>query len=642
MNPGKPELEAMNLHKGTIGLIFLLAFSSSCKKPDKVHVSSPDGAYRFELRIEDSLLYYSAYYKDTQIIGQSALGFALSGSGRLPRHAAIDRVKRSQKEGSWTPVYGERSLYPDNYHQVLVSFSAQEQGTPAICLTIRAYNEGLAFRYEFESADLCTLESELTEFALPLDSDLWVSRRAQSEIFKVNLRDLGEAAVERPLLAQLSDSLFVSIGEAALVDFARMKFKPAQGATSGLRAFLDGEVVFEGTFQSPWRTIMAGNTAGEILENNYLLLNLNEPNQMADSDWIKPGKVIREVTLTTEGGLACVDFAKKHNLQFVEFDAGWYGPEYEESSDATTITVDPARSKGPLDLHQVIEYAESQGIGILLYVNRRALEKQLDELLPLVKSWGVKGLKYGFVNVGSQEWTSWLHEAVRKAADHKLMVDIHDEYRPTGYSRTYPNLMTQEGIRGDEESPTNSMVLKTLFTRMLAGAGDHTNCYFDSRVDERMGSHASQLAKAVCIYSPWQFLFWYDRPEGSPRKTGGAGGNENYILEVAELDFFDLLPTVWDDTRVLEGYPGKYALLARRSESTWFVGALNGDQDRDFSVSLDFLDPDTAYRATIYTDDGDMETETRVSIESVSVNSGDILVRRLAPQQGMAMVIRAL
>jgi len=631
----------LKLNTATIGLIIVLAFSSFCKKPDQVRISSPDGNYRFELRIEDSLLFYSAYYKNIEIIGKSALGYAVSGTGVLPGFPQIDKVQKSQVDGSWTPVYGERSLYPDQYHQVLVSFSLQDQHTPGIRLNIRAYNEGLAFRYEFESAEFCTLESELTEFALPASSDLWVSGRAQSEIFKVKVRDLRAAPVERPLLAQLSDSLFVSIGEAALVDFARMKFVPAQGETTGLRAALDGDVVFEGTFQSPWRTIMAGNTAGEILENNYLLLNLNEPNQIADTHWIRPGKVIREVTLTTQGGMACVDFAKKHNLQYVEFDAGWYGPENEESSDASTITVDPARSKGPLDLHQVIEYADEHEIGILLYVNRRALEKQLDEILPLVKSWGVKGLKYGFVNVGSQEWTGWLHEAVRKAADHKLMVDIHDEYRPTGFSRTYPNLMTQEGIRGDEESPDNVLVLKTLFTRMLAGAGDHTNCYFDSRVDERMGSHASQLAKAICIYSPWQFLYWYDRPEGSPRKAGGAGGNKNHILEVAELNFFDLLPTVWDDTRVIEGYPGEYAVLARRSESTWFVGALNGDQDRDFSIPLDFLDPNADYTATIYTDNGKLETDTRVSIESVSVTSEDIILRRLAPQKGMAMVIRA-
>ena len=126
----------------------------------------------------------------------------------------------------------------------------------------------------------------------------------------------------------------------------------------------------------------------------------------------------------------------------------------------------------------------------------------------------------------------WLHEAVRKTSKYKLLVDIHDEYRPTGYSRTYPNLMTQEGIRGDEESTDNHNVLITIFTRMIAGAGDQTNCYFAPRVDEKMGSHASQMAKAICIYSPWQFIYWYDRPENSPRDKGGVGSGPSVISEI--------------------------------------------------------------------------------------------------------------
>ena len=180
-----------------------------------------------------------------------------------------------------------------------------------------------------------------------------------------------------------------------------------------------------------------------MVENNYFILNLNEPNQIANTSWIKPGQVIREVTLTTAGSMASIDFAAENNIAYVLFDAGWYGAEEDVKSDATTVTVDPARSKGPLDLPKVIEYANSKGVGILVYVNKKALHQQLDEILPLYKKWGIKGVKYGFVNVGDQYATAWLHQAVRKAAKYELMVDIHDEYRPTGYSRTYPNLLTQ-------------------------------------------------------------------------------------------------------------------------------------------------------------------------------------------------------
>lgn len=333
---------------------------------------------------------------------------------------------------------------------------------------------------------------------------------------------------------------------------------------------------------------------GKLVENNYFVLNLNEPNQIANTSWIKPGQVIREVTLTTAGSMASIDFAAENNIAYVLFDAGWYGAEEDVKSDATTVTVDPARSKGPLDLPKVIEYANSKGVGILVYVNKKALHQQLDEILPLYKKWGIKGVKYGFVNVGDQYATAWLHQAVRKAAKYGLMVDIHDEYRSTGYSRTYPNLLTQEGIRGDEESPSLDQAIYTLYNRMICGAGDYTNCYFAERVTEKMGGRAAQLAKLVAIYSPWQFVYWYDRPEKSPRRAGGAGSAESVIKTDAATRFYNSIPTVWDETRFLEGEMGKYAVVARRSGSDWYVSMLNAGDKKQISLPIDFLKTERA------------------------------------------------
>lgn len=624
-----------------IYLLIAISLFSACSEANVVYLYSPDQDLRFVLRIDTDtqLPVYTVSFNGQAIIQPSALGLELEGGRIIPGQVYIESVRESTVDTTWNPVYGEKSEYRDHYYQKLIRFASLDDKAVGFQLEIRAYNEGIAFRYVADQEGETVIQRELTEFSLPEASQVWVSGRAQGPIEKVQIGAIQES-VERPLLAQVSDTLFVAIGEAALLDFARMKFMLHDTKPATLGADLASEVRKTGAFHSPWRFIMVGNSAGEILENNYLLLNLNPPNQFPSTDWIQPGKVIREVTLTTQGGMACVDFAVQHNLQYVEFDAGWYGSEYDEASDATTITVDPKRSKGPLELRKVIDYAAEKGIGVLLYVNRRALEKQLDEVLPLLQSWGVKGVKYGFVNVGSQEWTHWLHEAVQKAADHELMIDIHDEYRPTGVSRTYPNLMTQEGIRGDEESPDNTMVLKTLFTRMIAGAGDHTNCYFAPRVEEKMGSHASQLAKAVCIYSPWQFLYWYDRPQGSPAKAGGAGNNELFIREVPELSFYDQLPTVWDDTHILSGYPGAYAVVARRSGSTWFVGALNGNESRDFQVPLSFLQPDREYLATLYLDDPASGTPTQVNITTRSVSATDSINHLLGKHQGMAMIIR--
>jgi alpha-glucosidase len=356
------------------------------------------------------------------------------------------------------------------------------------------------------------------------------------------------------------------------------------------------------------------------LENNSILLNLNDSCALVDTSWIKPGKVIREVTLTTVGGKACVDFAVKYGLQYVLFDAGWYGRERDPKSDARCVSVGTS-----LDLPEVIGYGKERGIGVILYVNHIAAERQLDEILPLYRKWGVKGVKYGFVNVGAQQWTSWLHMAIRKAAENQLMVDVHDEYRPTGYTRTYPNLMTVEGIGGDEVSDrTNEQSIIAQFTRFLAGPADNTICYYNKRVD-RLASHAYQLAKAVCFYSPWQHLFWYDRPSDAHDEP--------------ELEFFKSVPTVWDETKVLDGRIGTSSVIARRSGDEWFIGAMNSGQPRAFDVPLDFLDACKKYIAHIYTDDPSVPTRTHVRVERQPVRQDSVLSVRLSAQGGQAIRI---
>jgi alpha-glucosidase len=270
------------------------------------------------------------------------------------------------------------------------------------------------------------------------------------------------------------------------------------------------------------------------------------------------------------------------------------------------------------------------------------MEKQLDQILPIYQEWGIKGLKYGFVNVGSRQWTGWLHEAVRKAAKYELMVDIHDEYRPTGYSRTYPNLMTQEGIRGDEESPSTEHTLTTLFTRMLAGAGDNTNCYLAPRVVEKMGGKTAQMAKAIMIYSPWQFLYWYDRPADSPHKTGGAGSAETLLKENPELSFYDALPTVWDDIKVIEGEIGEFATIARRSGTEWFIGSLAANNNRTIEIPLSFLDSDKKYIATVYSQNSSGLKNNKAEISEITVTAESVLSREIIRNSGIAIIIREI
>ena len=608
-------------------------------------VKSPDGNVVITFEVQDigserGCLVYTVSYDNQPVVVQSRLGLAIKEATPLDTGFEVVNVSTSRHDNTYTPVYAERKTIRDHYNQLVAELKENHSPYRRLHVTFRAYNEGAAFCYTLPQQNTLknvVIAAEKSQFRFADDHTAYAAYSAQGQYSKVPLSKLKNDC-ERPLTIQINDRLFASVAEARLVDYARMRLSPDKNQSYTLVSSLAGEVVAPLPLTTPWRVVMLGRSPGDLLERNYLILNLNEPCAIGDTSWIKPGKVIREVTLTTAGGKACVDFAVEHNLQYVEFDAGWYGHEYSDESDATTISVDPKRSKGPLDLHWVIDYARQRGIGILLYVNRRALERQLDEILPLYEKWGVKGVKYGFVQVGSQQWTAWLHEAVRKAAQHHLMVDIHDEYRPTGYSRTYPNLMTQEGIRGDETRPSNSLTLTILFTRMLAGAGDNTICYYDRRVEEN-ASHAYQLAKSVCVYSPWQFLYWYDRPGGAPRKTGGAGGSHNVIGDEPELEFFDHVPTVWDETNVLQGRIGEYAVLARRSGEDWFIGCMNADDPHTFEIPLNFLEGGRKYLVHVYTDDPEVPTRTHVKISRYIVDSSSTLIADLPPRGGQAVRI---
>lgn len=563
-------------------------------------LESPTEALKAEIQVNEKDVQIDLFAAGEKVVRTKTLQLEFEEETRIGNWQVTGR-ERKEVNRTWQPVYGERSLVADRYNELRLTLTS-EANQKEMTLEVRLYDEGLAFRYAFDKLDFWnrTLTKEKTQFLFREDCRTWVTGRAQGAYSEKKLSEL-KGAADRPQVVRVNERCFVAVGEAALVDYARMKLEKSDTGL-GVQSVLSGKVRLDlAGYRSPWRYVMVAGHPGKLVEHNYFVLNLNEPNRIANTAWIKPGQVLREVTLTTEGCLACIDFAAENRIAYVLLDAGWYGAEEDVASDATTVTVDPARSKGPLDLPAVIGHANAKGVGILLYVNKKALHRQLDEILPLYKKWGVKGVKYGFVDVGDQYATAWLHQAVRKAAKYELMVDIHDEYRPTGYSRTYPNLLTQEGIRGDEESPSLEQTVYTLYNRMIGGAGDYTNCYFAERVTAKMGGRAAQLAKLVAIYSPWQFVYWYDRPEKSPRKAGGAGSAESVIKTDAATRFYNSIPTVWDDTRFLDGEMGDYAVVARRSGNEWFVAVLNAGAKKRLTLPSDFLaDVAANCRATLY------------------------------------------
>ncbi len=591
-------------------------------------VQSPDGRLNLSLGISQAGQPTFQVARDGRaIILPSRLGVRYAQSETPTTWKSLVTKSHGYHYGIWEPVWGERSQVVNRYHSATIGLSpeTQDEDAPPMEIELRAYNEGVAFRYMIRAPRL-RIASEATEFRFAGDHPVWAVSSAQGKYSQVALSQL-KHPVERPCVLEANDGQFIAIAEAGLVDYARMRLRRSKDKENTLAAVLHNQdkalpVVYDslphGVLKTPWRVIMVGDSPGELLENNDLLLNLNAPCRIKDVDWIRPGKVIREVTLSTQGAKACVDFAVKYGMQFIEFDAGWYGPERDANSDATTV------SKRGLDLQEALDYAKQNGIGVIVYVNRRHLERQLDELLPLYKRWGIAGIKYGFVQHGSQKWTAWMHDAIRKTADHEIMVDVHDEYRMSGWQRTYPNFMTAEGIGGDETRPSHEQVLTNLFTRMLASPADHTFCYYNRYVDAT-SSHASQLAKMVCFFSPWQFVFWYDQPKNAHDEL--------------ELQFIKQLPTTWDDTRVIEGKIGSYATIARRKGDDWFVGCLNAGEARPSEIPLEFLNADTTYVAEIYRDDESVASKTHVGIERRQVDSTTIINVDLAAPGGMAMRI---
>ncbi|MDR2130317.1 MAG: glycoside hydrolase family 97 protein [Odoribacteraceae bacterium] len=626
------------------------ASAETLLKETETIVKSPDGRYEFVFYQKQSArgekqMYYRISFEGESVIEESELGILIdnklfeSALGIPNDHCehwgdnlAFTGTERKSIDETWCPVYGERRSIRDRYNEAVLWFQKGTGTSPAtsdgydkrrfyrLNLTVRAYNEGVAFRYAFPEATnglFLHVVGEQTRFTLPEGTLAYYERWAQGPYSLLPLKDWQDEC-ERPLTLRLRNGLTVALAEAAMTDYARMKFRLSEKKNNTLQASLYDSVDVTTPYETPWRIVMAAKKPVEMIANNDLILNLNPPREIKNTGWIKPGKAIRVTRLNQADALKYVDFAAERHLQYVHLDAGWYGKEFLMESDATKV--DPAKD---LDIPELVKYAGTKGIGVFLYVNQRALSRQLDDILPLYQKWGVKGIKFGFVQVGNQHWTIWLHDAVKKCAEHELMVDIHDEYRPTGFSRTFPNLLTQEGIRGNEEFPdaTHNTILP--FTRFLAGAGDYTICYFDPRVKT---THAHQLALSVVYYSPLQFLYWYDTPdryEGEP-----------------EIEFFDRVKTVWDDTRVIDGVIGEYVVTARRGGDEWFVGAITNNDAREISIPLAFLDKGGKYVAKIYADDDKTATRTKVAITEKVVNQKDILKFRLQASGGVAMIIK--
>lgn len=523
-------------------------------------------------------------------------------------------------DSTWHPMYGERSTVKDRYNSATMHMSRKDKSDYRLDVEVRAYDEGIAFRYffpEHPAAIFHKVVEDLTDYSFPEGTMAWSEKWAQSTFDHTPVDSISRP-VERALTLELPSGKWVALLDADVDDWCLTKYAARKDRPGTLSSVMYSPVDIVTYYATPWKIIMTADSPGKLIENNDIVLNLN-PGHKGDFSWVKPGKIMRCTNISTKAGLENIDFCAEHNIPYMLFDWQWYMPCTSHDGDATKVV-------DKLDMKRVIEHGKEKGVGVWLYVNQHALMKQMDELFPLLNEWGIAGVKSGFVQYASHRWATWLHEMVRKAADNKLMMNIHDEFRPSGFSRTYPNLLTQEGICGNEEFPDATHNVTLPFTRMINGPADYTICYYDKRLKN---THAHQLAASLVFYSPLMTILWYD----TPSMYGGE----------PEIKWFEDLQVSFDDSKVLSGYPGKSIILARRHGDDWFVGAMTNNDGSHEAVDMSFLEPGRKYLAEIYTDGGDeVKTRTGVKCSKWIVDNADIVSFDLKPRGGAAMRLTPL
>lgn len=605
---------------------------------------------------------YSVSYGGEEIIRPSSLGLVFKDGGALGGGMVVTALRRRAHDSWYGLAVGKASRARDRYRELSVSLRERAGARRGLRLTFRAYDEGVAFRYQIparEGPREFELVDERSEFRFAGNHLSWPMRlrtfhsNYEKEFERSTLDTIrpGEK-IGLPLLVQTGRSV-VAVAEADLRDYAGMYLHGLEGAENALVSRLspfggreEGSAVrARAPHESPWRVLLIGDEPGRLVEST-LLLSLNPPSVVRDPSWIKPGKAawdwwsgqvaegVERPGMNDATMKHYIDFASEMGLEYMLVDAGWYTkkPSYGDGADTTA---DITKSIPEIDLPGLVRYARERGVGIILWLHWIPARDQMDRAFPFYEKLGVRGVKVDFMDRDDQEMVNFYHRILRKAAEHRLVVDLHGAYKPTGLQRTYPNYLTQEGVLGAEynkwtERVTAAHNVTLPFTRMLAGPLDYTPGGFrnvtraafkpQERLPLVMSTRAHQLAMYVVYESPLQMVS--DHP-GAYRGEPGA-------------DFLRVVPASWDETRVPEGRVGEFILTARRRGREWFVGAMTNEQARTLRLPLGFLGRGQ-YRLTEYADGPGADTDPkRLTISERAVRAGETLTIKLAPSGGYA------
>ena len=615
-------------------------------------VASPDGTLTANVTVGDTLA-YSITKNGRTVVAESSISFKFDGDVKL----SWDGVKAVRESGreKWRPVVKNR------HGEVDIPWNELTLEGANASVTFRASNDGVAFRFRLPAGKVM---SEDTLFNVPCDAKAWVADYArpytssqEGEFYPRPVVGVTSATVAgMPFLMEYPNGPWVMIAEAHIEDYPGFYIG---GARTGLNkaAFgihplvtklspLPGErpdnkgvkAVSESGFTTPWRVVMVADRPGRFMETDFIQ-SLNPPCEIADTSWIKPGMCAwdhwwsGEIKVEESVIKEYIDFAARENWPYMIIDWGWYGAHGKQTSDIT---------KPVIDIEGLAKYAASKGVMCFLWcywtdVNRNDAYKKA---FPLFASWGIAGVKIDFMDRDDQWMVNWYRKIVRAAAENKLLVDFHGAYKPDGIERTLPNLLTREGVRGAEyykvadnpvyPTPEHNTTLP--FTRMAQGPMDYTPGGFLNVTRENFrkqvpalvaDTRAAELAKFVIYESPLQVFA--DHPTN--------------VVDKAGEDFVATVPSVWDDTRCLAGYPGEYIVVARRDGGRWFVGGLGDSKGRELGLDLSFLG-EGEWTAQIWRDADDAATNpANIVRETKTLPAASRISLACAPAGGFAMIL---
>ncbi len=690
--------------------IWLLSFSGLAQE-----LTSPNQELKMKFSLnENGTPVYQLTYKDQEVIKPSTLGLELKNDDlSLMNSFEIVDTKTSTFDETWKPVWGEQSEIRNHYNELAVTLNQPEKDRHII-IRFRMFNEGLGFRYEFpEQKNLVyfVIKEEHTQFAMTGDhTAFWIPGDYDTQEYDYTTSKLSEisskfdgalsqnesqeqfskSAVQTSLMMKSEDGLYINLHEAALKEYSLMNLNLDEENlifeswltpdALGNKGFLQAPTT------SPWRTVMVSDDATDILASN-MTLNLNEPNVIDDTSYIKPIKYvgvwwemitgksawnytddlpsvkIGETDFTkakpngrhaanTEHVKEYIDFASEHGFDGVLVEGwnqgweDWYGHSKDFVFDFVTPYPD-------FDVEEIHDYAASKNVKMIMHHETsgaiRNYERHMDTAYAFMNKYDYPAVKSGYVgNIiprGEHHYGQWAINhflyAVQKAADYKIMVNAHEAVRPTGLRRTYPNLIGNESARGTEfqafggNKPNHVTILP--FTRLIGGPMDYTPGIFEmdiSKLNPGNNSHvnstlANQLALYVTMYSPLQMAA--DLPE-------------NYMRFPDAFQFIKDVAVDWEESEYLEAEPGQYITVARKAKGTnnWFVGNVNGVTPRTTKIKLDFLEKGKKYTATIYADAEDAHYKTNpqaYKITTKTVTSRTKLKLDSAPAGGFAISI---